>query len=33
MRRKIEAVIPEVRTEIADHCQQWAYLCGEPSLD
>jgi hypothetical protein len=32
-RRNIERVVFEVRTEIANVCQQMADKCGEPPLD
>ena len=31
--QRIERVVFEVRTEIANVCQQMADKCGEPSLD
>jgi hypothetical protein len=33
IRRSIERVVFEVRTEIANVCQQMADKCGEPPLD
>ena len=33
IRRSIERVVLEVRTEIAKVCQQMADKCGEPQLD
>ena len=33
IRRSVERVVFEVRTEIANVCQQMADKCGEPPLD